>query len=309
MAKFNFLQKAFLQGKWLDFQDANISIGTQALHYGTAAFGGLRARVVKNGAKKEVVLFRLDKHAKRLSDSAKLLGAKNEEFTKPEYIKGKILEFVDKNSYVENDIYIRPLVYTSEVGIAPNLNVEKDLLIYGVELGNYFSGAISVCISSLRRQEDNMIPGKGKITGSYYISSFAKAEAQNRGFDDAILLNMSGKVSEGSAMNIFMVKDGVLYTTPTTENILEGITRDSVMKLAEHLGIKVVERQIDVSELYLASEVFFTGTAAKITSCKKIEMFEKSEDMPICKKLSDELEKVFSGENQEFKDWLTKINF
>lgn len=307
--KYTFLGRAYLQGKFLDFKDANISIATQALHYGTAAFGGMRAKVITNKKnKKEIILFRIDKHVKRLANSAKLLGITEGNLVDEKFLKTKILEFIKENKkIISKDFYIRPLIYTSEVGVAPDLSGEKDLLIYGVELGNYFSGAISVCVSSLRRQEDNMIPGKGKISGSYYISSFAKQEAQNRGFDDAVLLNMSGKVSEGSAMNIFMVRDGVLVTTPTTENILEGITRDSVLKLAEFLKIPFVERQIDVSELYVAEEIFFTGTAAKLTACKKIEMYEKNSDMPILKKLSGELEKAFVNPKHKFASWILKV--
>jgi branched-chain amino acid aminotransferase len=153
-----------------------------------------------------------------------------------------------------------------------------------------------------------MIPGRGKISGSYYISAAAKAEAHARGFDDAIMLTQSGKVSEGSAMNIFIVRDRVLITPPVTESILEGITRKSVIELAKSLGIEVVERQIDLSEiLYCADEVFFTGTAAKITPCKRIENQEMNSERPVCTKLQEELNKVFTQKDHKFVNWITRI--
>jgi branched-chain amino acid aminotransferase len=153
-----------------------------------------------------------------------------------------------------------------------------------------------------------MIPGRGKISGSYYISAGAKAEAHARGFDDAIMLTQNGKVSEGSAMNIFMVRDGVLITPPVTESILEGITRKSVIQIAKSAGIEVVERQIDLSEiLYCADEIFFTGTAAKITPCKKVENISFSNERPICQKLQKALNNVFENSDGEFQGWITRI--
>ncbi|MCX8513801.1 MAG: aminotransferase class IV [Candidatus Pacebacteria bacterium] len=215
------------------------------------------------------------------------------------YFEKSILDFIKKNDYIDTDYYIRPLIYISDLGLSPNLNANKSLLIYGVELGDYLSNnGVNVCVSSYRRQEDNMIPGRGKISGSYYISSAAKAEALDRGFDEAILLNMSGKVSEGSAMNIFMVRDSTLYTTLGTDNILEGITRRSIIEIANLLKIKFIERQIDISELmYVAEEVFFSGTAAKMTMVNKIEGKAVSKERVIFNKINKELENVFAGKS------------
>jgi branched-chain amino acid aminotransferase len=304
----NFLNRAYLGGKWVDFKDAKVSIATQALHYGTAAFGGMRAQVRDVDGKREVLLFRIDEHALRLSRSAVMLGCEKTKFP-ASFIKEKILEFVEQNKDVAKDFYIRPLIYTSQLGLTPTLEAEKDFLLYGLELGDYLAtDGVSVCISSYRRQEDTMIPGRGKISGSYYISAGAKAEAHARGFDDAIMLTQSGKVSEGSAMNIFMVRDGVLITPPVTECILEGITRKSVIQLAKSMNIEVVERQIDLSEiLYCADEVFFTGTAAKITPCKKVENITLNSDRPICQKLQKALSDVFEGKNSEFASWVTRL--
>jgi branched-chain amino acid aminotransferase len=268
----------------------------------------MRVQIREKGNKKQHVIFRIDEHAKRLSKSAIMLGCKPEQFTK-EFIKEKLLQFVNENKDAKTDYYIRPLIYTSKLGLVPSLEAEKDFLIYGLELGDYLaSDGVSVCVSSYRRQEDTMIPGRGKISGSYYISAAAKAEAHDRGFDDAILLTQSGKVSEGSAMNVFMVRDGVLITPPVSEGILEGITRKSVIELARYLKIEVVERPIDISELkYMAEEVFFTGTAAKITPCKKIESQIMPKEKPVTKKLQEELQKVFTGGNKKFTKWISVI--
>jgi branched-chain amino acid aminotransferase len=304
--KYNFLKRAYLQERFVDFKDAKISVATHALHYGTAAFGGMRVQVRNNKGKTEHVIFRVDEHAKRLARSAIMLGAKPDQFT-AEFIKSKIMAFVKENKDIKIDYYIRPLIYSSQLGLTPTLNAEKDFLIYGVELGDYLAaGGIKVCVSSFRRQEDSMIPTRGKISGGYYISAAAKAEATDRGFDDAIMLTNAGKVSEGSAMNVFMVRDGILVTPPSTEGILEGITRKSIIELAKSLKVEVVERQIDITELkFLAEEVFFTGTAAKITKCKQIESCLMPEKTPVCDKLQKELGKVFDGQNKKFSNWIT----
>lgn len=311
--KYVFLKKVFLENKFLDFEEAKLSVATNALHFGTSAWGGMRVAVEKDqeNGKKILKLFRFDEHIQRLYDGAQMLYLDEQETKRfsREFIKEKILEFIKENSYVENDFYIRPLIYASGLGPMPTFSVEKDFLIYGTEFGNYLNDdGISVCVSSLRRQEDIMIPARGKIAGAYYISCAAKTEAQIRGFDDAIMLTQNGKVSEGSAMNIFMVRDGKLITPVSTEGILEGITRKSVIEIAEYLGIEVIERQVDLSELmYKSEEVFFTGTAARLTKCKKIEHINLNSDFKIFNKIKTELGKIYNGESKDFQDWITKL--
>ncbi|GAB4143616.1 MAG: branched-chain amino acid transaminase [Patescibacteria group bacterium] len=298
----NFLPFAYLKNKFIPFEQANISIATHALHYGTAAFGGLRAIPdPKNG---EVLLFRLADHAKRLSQSATLLQYQIE----PEKIAELIVEFVKQNQ-ISKPSYIRPLIYASDLGISPRLhNLEKDLLIYGLELGDYLSAeGVSCCFSSWVRQEDRMIPGRGKIAGSYITSSLAKTEAIERGFDEALMFNSQGKISEASGMNVFMVKNGVLITPGSDQDILEGITRRSVIQLAQSEGIEVKERPIDKSELLIAEEVFLSGTAAKITPVSKIEMYTLPPARPITDKLRQLFNQITTGQTDSYSNWLTRI--
>ncbi|MGE4443908.1 MAG: branched-chain amino acid transaminase [Candidatus Altimarinota bacterium] len=299
-----FLPQAFFEGNFVPFSQANISVATHALHYGTAAFGGMRAFINPEN-EKEVMLFRLDKHAQRLSKSAKFFGYD----ISPEYIAEKIIEFIKKNK-PQTSIYIRPLVYTSDLDIAPRLhNVAFDFLIYGLEMGEYLSSTdgITCTISSYQRQSDVSFPLRGKISGAYITSGLAKTEAHERGFDEAILLNNQSKVSEGSAMNIFIVRNGKIITPGVNQDILEGITRDSVIQLAKSLGYEVEERQVDKSELFIADEVFFTGTAAKLSAVKKIEQYNLPTTRPIFDTLKSNFELLQLGKIKEFESFVTKI--
>jgi branched-chain amino acid aminotransferase len=205
--------------------------------------------------------------------------------------------------------YIRPFVYTSDLGIAPRLhNIEKDFFVYGLELGDYLSPEGVACrLSSWYRQEDRSLPLRGKISGAYITSSLAKTEAVDSGFDEAILMNAQGKVCEASGMNIFMVRGGQLITPGYEQDILEGITRDSVITIAKDLGIPVVERPIDKSELFIADEVFLSGTAAKVTPVRRIENYELSGDRPITEKLRDKLTAITENRDPNYQDWVQVI--
>lgn len=299
-----FLPQAFFEWKFVPFSQANISIATHALHYGTAAFWGMRAFINPEN-KKEVMLFRLDKHAERLSKSAKFFGYD----ISPEYIAEKIVEFIKKNK-PQTSIYIRPLVYTSDLDIAPRLhNVAFDFLIYGLEMGEYLSSTdgITCTISSYQRQSDVSFPLRWKISWAYITSGLAKTEAHERWFDEAILLNNQSKVSEGSAMNIFIVRNGKIITPGVNQDILEWITRDSVIKLAKYLWFEVEERAVDKSELFIADEVFFTWTAAKISAVKKIEQYNLPTSRPIFGVLKSNFELIQLGKIKEFESFVTKI--
>jgi branched-chain amino acid aminotransferase len=299
----DFLPYAYFQGQIVPFAEAKISIATHALHYGTAAFGGLRG-IPDPQNPDQVLVFRLDRHCRRLSQSARLLC-----FDLPaERIEQVIVELIQKNR-PSTSFYIRPLVYTSDLGISPRLhNIEKDFFVYGLELGDYLSPeGVSCRISSWARQEDRSLPLRGKITGAYITSSLAKTEAAQSGYDEAILMNSQGKVSEASGMNIFIVRNGVLITPSFDQDILEGITRDSVLTLARDLGIPTQERPVDKSELLIADEAFLTGTAAKITPIRQIEQYVLPPSRPITEQLRQKLTAITENRDPVYAHWVKVI--
>ena len=300
----NFLPIAYFQGQFIPFEQANVSIATQALHYGTGAFGGMRG--IQNPQNPEqVLLFRLNRHCQRLSNSARFL-----QFDLPAAkIESVLIDFVKKNQ-PDKSFYLRPFVYASDLGIAPRLhNIEKDFFVYGLELGNYLSpDGINCRISSWQRQEDRSFPLRGKISGAYITSALAKTEAVESGFDEGILLNSQGKVSEATGMNVFIVRNGKLITPGFSQDILEGITRDSVITIAKDLGIEVIERPIDKSELLIADEVFLCGTAAKIAPVKRIENYNLSSERPITEQLQVKLAAITENRDPNYQDWITVID-
>lgn len=302
---YNFLPIAYFQNKFVPFAEATLSIATHALHYGTGAFGGLRG-IPDPENPNQVLLFRLDRHAQRLSQSAKFL-----HYDVPaNKIQEVLIEFIKKNKPTK-PFYLRPFVYTSDLGIAPRLHkIEKDFMVYGLELGDYLSPeGVSCRISSWYRQEDRSFPLRGKISGAYITSSLAKTEAVESGFDEAILMNSQGKVCEASGMNIFIVRNGKLITPGLDQDILEGITRDSILTIAKNLGIETIERAVDKSELLIADEVFLSGTAAKITPVKQIENYHFLGEKPITNKLRDKLTSITENRDSDYQDWVFKIPF
>jgi len=298
-----FLPYAWFNGECIPFAEAKISIATHALHYGTAAFGGMRA-IPNPSDKNEFLLFRTDKHIKRLTQSAKFLLTE----LKEDYVSNA-LENIIKINKPDKPIYIRPFVYTSDLGIAPRLhNIETNFFIYCIELGDYLSpDGVSCRMSSWTRQEDRSLPLRGKISGAYITSSLAKTEASLSGFDEALLLNSRGKVSEASGMNLFIVRDGELITPGVDQDILEGITRASVIELAKSMGLNVIERPVDKTELFIADEVFLTGTAAKITPIKQIESTKLNGERIIMEKLKSKLIEITEGRSKDYDKWITRI--
>jgi branched-chain amino acid aminotransferase len=298
-----FLPYAWFDGQCVRFEEARISVATHALHYGTGAFGGMRA-LPNPEDPGEILLFRADRHAKRLSQSARLLLTELSEDT----IHHAITAFLRANKPT-CPVYLRPFVWTSDLGIAPRLhNIQTDFLIYGLELGDYLSPeGVSCRISSWTRQEDRSLPLRGKISGAYITSSLAKTEAVKSGFDEAILMNSRGKVSEASGMNLFIVRDGVLITPGVDQDILEGITRASVIELAKAMGIEVVERPVDKSELFVADEVFLSGTAAKVTPVARVESTELGKDRPIMERLRERLTAITEARDPAYEHWVTRI--
>jgi len=298
-----FLPYAWFGGKCVPFAEATLSVATHALHYGTGAFGGMRALPNPADAN-EILLFRADRHARRLSQSARLLLTELSEDT----IHSAIHQFLQANKPT-CPVYLRPFVYTSDLGIAPRLhNIETDFLIYGLELGDYLSPeGVSCRISSWTRQEDRSLPLRGKISGAYITSSLAKTEAVKSGFDEALLLNSRGKVSEASGMNLFIVRDGVLITPGVDQDILEGITRASVLELAKTMGIPTLERPVDKSELFIADEVFLSGTAAKVTPVRRVEITDLSANRPVMDAIRDRLTAITEGCDPAFDHWVTRV--
>ena len=300
----NFLPLAYFQHQFIPLEQAKISIATHALHYGTAALGGLRGtRDPQNP--EQTLLFRLDRHCQRLSNSAKYLN-----YDLPaDKIAMIIREFVRKNA-PQTSFYIRPLIYTSSLGITPRLHqIEKDFLVYGLPMASeLYPQGVSCRISSWYRQEDRSCPLKGKTSASYITSALAKTEAVTSGFDEAILLNSQGKIAEASAANIFIVRNEILITPGVEQDILEGITRDSILQIAQDMGIKTQQRPIDRSELFIADEVFLCGTALKITSVNRVENYHLPKNRLITDILRSKLLNITENREPKYNHWNTIIN-
>jgi branched-chain amino acid aminotransferase len=298
-----FLPYAWFGGRCVPFAEATISVATHALHYGTGAFGGMRA-LPNPSDPGEILLFRADRHARRLSQSARLLLTELSEDT----IMDGIVQILRANR-PSTPVYLRPFVYTSDLGIAPRLHdIETDFLIYGIELGDYLSpDGVSCRISSWTRQEDRSLPLRGKISGAYITSSLAKTEAVKSGFDEALLLNSRGKVSEASGMNLFIVRDGVLITPGVDQDILEGITRASVLEIARAMGIPTLERPVDKTELFIAEEVFLSGTAARVTPVRRVENTDMPSQRPMMEAIRDRLTAITEGRDPAYDHWVTRV--
>ena len=299
-------QFAFFQGAIVPIEQAKISIMTQVVNYGIGAFGGLRA--YWNDDSRQLYVFRIDDHYRRFLNSTKLFNA-----TLPynaDDLKRHTLELLRRDGYRE-DAYIRPLVYNATEDITPRLyDVDFQFACYTRPLGNYIQLEVRACTSSWRRLDDNIIPSRGKITGGYINTAFAKSEAHWNGYDDAIVLNQDGHVAEGSAMNLFIVRNGKLYSPAVSDNILEGITRNTVLELTRNeLGIEVVERSIDRSELYVADEVFFCGTGAQVSAVAEIDHrpIGNGKTGPITKQLQDLYFGIVRGKNAKYNHWLTPV--
>ncbi len=265
MAKF-----AFFKGEFVPIEQANVNIRTHAFNYGTGVFGGIRG--YWNADARQLYLFRAHDHYRRFLHSCRMLLI-NLPYTAEELVRLTV-ELIRREEYRE-DCYCRPLAYKADAAIDVRLHdLADDFALFVEPFGRYIKkeeGA-RVMVSSWRRVDDNAIPARGKVTGAYVNSALAKSEAVLAGFDDAIVLTHEGHVSEGSAMNLFMVRDGVLITPPVTENILEGITRRTVMELARReLDLPVEVRPIDRTELYLADELFFCGTGAQVAAVIEVD--------------------------------------
>ncbi len=295
---------AYFQGKIVPYAEAKVGVATHALNYGTAVFGGLRG--YWNDEKKKLFVFRPLDHYRRFLNSCRMMCMEFDHT--PESLTDLTLELLRQDAYQQN-VYIRPLAYKADEGIGVRLHdLKEDLTIFALPFEQYVKNdkAAHVTISSWRRIEDNTIPARGKISGAYASSALIKTDAARAGFDEALVLTQDGHLAEGSAMNIFMVRDGVLVTPPVTDNILEGITRRSVMELAKNeLGLTVVERPIDRSEIYICEEFFLTGTAAQITVVTKVDHRPVGKGLmgPVAGSLYKLFDEVVHGNNPKYAHW------
>ncbi len=258
----------YFQSEYVPLNEARVPLLTHALHYGTGVFEGIRGYWSEED--KEMYLFRMREHYDRWRANARLLQMEIP-LTSNE-LADITRELIRRNQF-RTDVYIRPLAYKSQQGIGVHFGAEMDLAIVVVPFGVYIdsSHGLRVMVSSWRRIDDNAIPARGKICGAYVNSALAGNEARAAGYDEAIFLTAEGHVCEGSASNIFLVRQGKLITPPVTENILEGITRSTVMDLARDFWVETVERPVDRSELYIADEIFFAGTAFEVAPVVEVD--------------------------------------
>jgi branched-chain amino acid aminotransferase len=287
--------------------EATISVRSRALNYGLGCFAGIRGYRTDDGS--QVHVFRLERHVRRLERSARILFMK---------LPGSVAEvsaiIVDllRRNEMRGDTYIRPIVFANSDELAPVLDPETSATaIYCMPLGKYLSAdPIDVCVSSWRRIRETALPARAKATGGYLNSALARREAQDNGYAEAIFLTEDGFVSEGSAEHVFLVRDGQLISPPSTSDNLDGITRQTLITLAqEDLGIPFVERPIGRTELYVADEMFLCGTGAEVTPVRSVDRRPVGEGTlgPITKRLSAHFEAVVRGRVQSRMDWLTPV--
>ncbi len=300
---------AFFEGKIVPFSEAKVSIATHAFLYGTSVFGGLRG--YWNEEQKKLFVFRPYDHFHRLLHSARIFRMKID--YDEEALIQLTLDLLRTDNW-QRDVYIRPSVYKADIGIGVKLHGLRDefsivVLPYDKYVKNDTSAHVT--FSSWRRIDDNVIPARAKVAGAYVNSALIKSDAVESGYDEALVLDQHGHVSEGSAMNIFMVRNGILTTPPVTDNILEGITRRSVIELATHeLGLDVRERSIDRTEVFISEEIFMTGTAAQITAVTQVDHRPIGMGVmgPVTTKLRELYDLILHGRVDRYSHWNVAVN-
>lgn len=302
------VSKIWMDGQFVDWDDAKVHVLTHTLHYGLGAFEGIRAYRRADG---ETTIFRLREHIDRLFDTCRL--ALMEPKFQREEIMAACVDIVRENRMQE--AYLRPVVFVGDgaMGIYVPNNPVRSVIVawrWGVYLGEEaLKNGIRTKISSWQRHHISVSLPKAKMNGQYTNSILAKREAKLAGYDEAILLDTQGYVSEGSGENIFIVKRGRLVTPPLSSSILAGITRDTILILARELGIPVVEDRITRDELYLADEAFFTGTAAEVTPIREVDnrAIGTGQVGPITRKLQDRYFDIVKGADNSHPEWLTRV--
>jgi branched-chain amino acid aminotransferase len=298
-------RKIWMDGDYVDWDQATVHVLTPSLHYGWGVFEGIRAYDTALGT----AVFRLTDHMRRLFRSAKIY-----HMEPPISLEGAIK--VTKDLVAMNGVracYIRPLVFLGygEIGLNP-LNSEVRMAIacwpWGAYLGEEgFSRGVRVKVSSWRRLDPNIIPPAAKATGQYLNSSLAKAEALKAGYDEGVLLNPNGYVTDGSGENVFVVRDGTLLTPPLAAGCLAGITRASIMRIAEDEGIPVRETDLVRTELYLADEAFFTGTAAEVVPIREVDDRVLGDPGPITRRVQEVFLAATRGKDERYREWLEPV--
>ena len=307
MSPFNEESKVWMNGKMIPWKESKIHIASHVIHYGSSLFEGFRAYETPSGT----VIFRLKAHVKRLYNSCKMYRMEIP-YTQEEFSKA-VIDTIHANNF--KSCYIRPIVYRGygSLGVDPFPNpVDCAILVW--EWGQYLGeealeNGVDVRISSWQRMAPNTFPALAKSGANYMNSQLIKMEAIEDGYVEGIALNVRGHISEGSGENIFLVMDGKIHTPPLSSSILPGITRDSVIQLARDLGMTVVEDTIPREMLYIADEVFFTGSAAEITPIRSVDKIKIGEGKrgPVTKKLQDEFFEYINGKREDKYNWLTSI--
>ncbi len=300
-------EHVFMNGEYIEADKAVLPVRTHAFLYGTSVFEGIRAYY--NKEEDQLYAFRVKEHYERLLHSAKVMWMKSP-YTIEEY-ENITKDLLKLNGY-KTDVYIRPTLYKSSQKVGPTLTDNEDsFLIFTTPFGDYFESdrGLKLCVSSWRRTSDNAIPPRAKVSGAYANSALIKTDAHEAGFDDAVVLSESGQVTEGSAMNIFLVINGTLVTSSTTDDILVGVTRNTVIELAHELEIPVKERSIDRTELYAAEEAFCCGTGAQIVPVESIDhrIVGDGKIGNITKQIQELYFNVVKGKVDKFKKWCLPV--
>ncbi len=298
---------SYFEGKIVPSSEANISIQTHAFQYGTSVFGGIRGYY--NESKGNLYIFRLRDHYQRLVNSAKIMQLTFDKT--PDELVAITIDLIKQSNYKQN-IYLRPIIYTSALQLSPRFHdVKTQIAIYVLKLDDYLDtqNGLTTMVSTWQRFSDNQIPTLAKASGGYVNSALAKSEAVQNGYDEAIFLDGRGFVSEGSAENIFLVRNGEIITPSIGSSILEGITRRSLIKIASDLNYKVIERDVARSELYIADEIFFSGTGVQVAWVKEVDRRRVGEGSmgSISKELQTLFFKIVRGEESNYSSWLTPI--
>ncbi len=297
----------YFDDRYMPMRDAHVGILTHALHYGTGVFEGIRAHW--DDAQQELFLLRSNEHYERWKQNCGILRI-HIPYT-PEELTAITVEILCRNNFQTN-VYIRPLAYKSAERVGVATDEQDSLAIVALPFGEYLPAdkGVHAGVSSWRRIQDNAIPPRAKICGAYVNSAVASADARMSGFDEAILLNENGHVAEGATCNIFMVRKGKLITPPVTENVLEGITRDCIMRLAGwEMNLDTLERPMDRSELYICDELFFTGTAVALTPIVRVDHRPVGNGSigPITRRLQQLYVDATRGRLEVYRNWLTPV--
>ena len=296
---------AYFQGKIVPIEEAKISVMTHALHYGTGAFGGVRA--YWNDEEEELFIFRPLDHFKRILNSGKIL-LMDLPYT-PESMLQILLDLLHKENFRGENLYIRPLIYKSTPVVGVKLHdLDDDFTMFAQPFGSYIPSeeGARVTVSAWRRVDDNIIPARGKITGAYANSALIKSDAALNGYDDALVLDHNGHISEGSAANFFMVRDGKVITPPITGNILEGITRRTIIQLVqEEMNLDVEVREIDRTEVFLADEAFFCGTGVQVVAIAEVDHRKVGDGTlgPVVGRVRQLYFDLVRGKLPRYRDW------